>query len=190
MDAQTKSQLDILVIVPPEDMMGRCMLDLNERQRRFVCAMAVTGGNQREAYMWAGYNAKGIASQDAAASQLATRGDVEAAMKEEALRRMRGSALMAISTLMVIADPRSPSKDKDKIAASRELLDRIDGFAGKTEHTVVHQLDEKTAEELIEFIRMTAQSNNVDLRQLGHGDILEAEFTEVKMSSEGIEDLL
>lgn len=185
-------ELDILVEVPPEDQMGPAMRRLNERQRRFVCAMAVTGGDQREAYLWAGYTAANKNSADASASRAASRPDVEEAMKEEALRRLNGSAIVAVSTLLQIAGPRSTSKDRDKIAASVALMDRVKGFAGKVEHTVVHSLDEKTADELIDFIRLTAKANGLDATKLlgHHAPVIDAEFTEVPMSSEGLEDVL
>jgi hypothetical protein len=175
------SELDILVEVPPEDQMGPAMRALNERQRRFVCAMSVTGGDHREAYSWAGYDTKNPNSTSAAASRLAANPDVEEAMKEEALRRLKGSAIIAVSTLVQIAGPRSTSKDRDKIAASVALLDRIKGFGGKVEHTVVHQLDEKTADELIDFIRLTAKANGLDAQKLlgPHAPVIDAEFTEV-----------
>lgn len=184
------NELDILVEVPPEDMMGPAMRQLNDRQRRFVCALAVTGGDHREAYVWAGYDCKNPNSQSAAASRLAALPYVEEAMKEEALRRLKGSAIMAVSTLVQIAGPRSVSKDKDKIAASIALLDRVKGFAGKTEHTIIHALDEKTADELIDFIRLTAKENGLDANKLlGHMPVIDAEFEEVP-SAVGIEDLL
>ena len=186
------SELDILVEVPPEDQMGPAMRALNERQRRYVCALAVTGGGQSEAYRWAGYETTNANSTSAAASRTATRPDVEEAMKEEALRRLKGSAIMAVSTLVQIAGPRSTAKDRDKIAASVALLDRIKGFAGKTEHTVVHQLDEKTADELIDFIRLTAKANGLDATKLlgHHAPVIDVEFEEVIDGRDGLEDLL
>lgn len=183
-------ELDSLVEVPPLDMMGPAMRALNERQRRFVCALAVTGGEQREAYLWAGYGGKTLNSQDASASQLAARTDVKEAIREEAIRRLDSAALMAVSTLVQIAGPRSTAKDRDKISASNSLLDRIGGFAGKTEHTITVK-DERTTQELIEFIRHTAAANGLDASKLlGLSAPIDAEFTEVPMSSEGLEDVL
>lgn len=184
------NELDILVEVPPEDMMGKAMLALNPRQRRFVCALSITGGAQREAYVWAGYEAKGIASQDAAASQLAARGDIQLAIKEEALRRLDSSALMAVSTIAALASPRSTAKDSVKLAAATALLDRIGGFAGKTEHSIIIR-DERTTKDIIASIKALARDNGLDpAKLLGLSEPIDAEFEDVKMSSDGLEDLL
>lgn len=184
-------ELDILVEVPPEDMMGKAMLALNPRQRRFVCALAVTGGEQRKAYIWAGYEARTLASQDAAASQLAARGDVQAAIKEEALRRLDSYALMAVSTLGTLCSPTSTSKDSVKLAAATALLDRIGGFAGKSEHTVVIK-DQRTTAQIVEGIKALAIANGLDPAKLLAPPPIDAEFEEVAPagSAEGLEDLL
>lgn len=182
--------LDALVEVPPEDMMGKAMLALNPRQRRFVCALAVTGGAQREAYLWAGYEAKTVASQDAAATQLAARGDVQAAIKEEALRRLDSYALMAVSTLATLCSPLSTSKDSVKLAAANSLLDRIGGFAGKSEHTVVIK-DQRTTQQIIDGIKALAIENGLDPNKLLAPPVVDVEYEEVPvMSSEGLDDLL
>lgn len=182
-------QIEALIEIPPVDMMGKAMLALNERQRRFVCALAVTGGAQREAYLWAGYEAKGIASQDACASQLAARGDVQAAIKEEALRRLDSYALMAVSTLGEICSPMSTAKTRDRLAAAGMLLDRIGGFAGKTEHQIVIR-DERTTNQIMDSIRQLAAANGIDASKLLAPPIVDAEFVEVNPGADGLEDLL
>lgn len=175
----SQQSLDTLVEVPPVEMMGPAMRALNERQRRFVCALAVLGGEQREAYVWAGYEAKTVASQDAAASQLAARPDVQEAIKEEALRRLDSYALMAVSTLGTLASPRSTAKDSVKLAAANSLLDRIGGFAGKTEHKIVIK-DDRTTNDIIASIRQLAAANGLDAgKLLGAPEPVDAEFTEV-----------
>lgn len=181
--------MDALVEVPPEDMMGEAMLALNVRQRRFVCALSVTGGNQRDAYVWAGYEGRTIASQDASASQLAARGDIQLAIKEEALRRLDSYALMAVSTLGQLASPMSTSKDSVRLAAANSLLDRIGGFAGKTEHKIIIK-DERTTNDIIASIKALAAANGLNpAALLGLTEpVIDAEFEEV--SSEGLEDIL
>lgn len=179
-----------LIEVPPLDMMGPAMRALNERQRRFVCALAVTGGAQREAYIWAGYEARSIPSQDAAASQLIARGDVQEAIKEEALRRLDSYALMAVSTLGQLASPMGSAKDNIRLAASNSLLDRIGGFAGKTEHKIIIK-DERTTNDIIASIRALAAANGLDASKLLGHEPIDAEFEEVVPGgAEGLEDLL
>lgn len=181
--------LDDLVEIPPLEMMGPAMRALNERQRRFVCALGVTGGEQREAYVWAGYTAKNDNTASACASRLAASEDVKEAIREEALRRLDSSALLAVSTLVGIAGPRSTSKDRDKISAANSLLDRVGGFAGKTEHKIIIK-DERTNAELIEFIKEKAALAGLDARKLLGMPVIDATYEEVTPSSEGLEDVL
>ena len=189
MEHDIPDHIEKLIEVPPEDMMGKAMLALNPRQRRFVCALAVTGGAQRKAYLWAGYEGRSVASQDAAASQLAARGDVQAAIKEEALRRLDSYGLMAVSTLGELCSPSGSAKDNIRLAAANSLLDRIGGFAGKTEHQIVIR-DERTTQQILDSIKQLAKDNGLDPSKLLGVPILDAEFEEVPMSAEGLEDLL
>lgn len=186
-----EKNIEALIEIPPEDMMGAAMRALNPRQRRFVCALAVTGGAQREAYIWAGYEGKTVPAQDSAASQLIARGDVQAAIKEEALRRLDSYALMAVSTLGELASPMGTAKPNIRLAASTALLDRIGGFAGKTEHQIIVR-DERTTNDILASIRALAAANGLDGNKLLglSAPVIDAEFTEVVSSSEGLEDLL
>lgn len=182
-------ELTRLIEVPPEDMMGPAMRELNERQRKYVCALAVTGGAHREAYVWAGYEGKSLNSLNAGACQLHARPDVQRAIKEEALRRLDSSSLMAVSTLAELASPKSTAKASVRLAAANSLLDRIGGFAGKTEHQIVIK-DERTTNDILASIRQLAKENGLDPSRLLGGPVIDAEFVEVPMSNEGLEDLL
>src|SRR6202030_2257797 len=71
------------ILIPPEDMMGEAMLALNGKQRRFVCAALVFDCNMAQAYKFAGYDVTNDKSAQAAASRLAGRADVQAAIVEE-----------------------------------------------------------------------------------------------------------
>lgn len=183
-------QITYTVDLPEAAEMGPAMRALNERQRSFVYHLSLTGGDQSEAYVAAGYQVANHATAKACASRLANTDAVANAIQEEALRTLKGPAsLVSIQALLAIVGPRSTAKDGDKIKAANSLLDRVAGFAGKTEHTVVFK-DERTTNELIDFIRRTAKENGLDAQKLLGLEPVDAEFEEVAMSSEGLEDVL
>ena len=62
--------LERLIDVPPRELMGPAMQQLNGRQQRFVCALAVYGGDHMEAYRWAGFKVTNDNSANAASSRL------------------------------------------------------------------------------------------------------------------------
>jgi hypothetical protein len=66
---------EITISVPPVEVLGPAMRALNERQRSFVCALAVYGGEQGEAYRAAGYQVTERWSARACASRLANSAD-------------------------------------------------------------------------------------------------------------------
>lgn len=167
-----------LIVVPPIEVMGPAMRALNERQRLFVCALGVHGGDQGEAYRSAGFNVTNDGSARACASRLANSDPIVAAIKEEAIRRLDSSSMLAVSTLVELASYKN-GDDKVRLKAANSLLDRIGGFAGKTEHNIIVK-DDRTTKELIDFIRHTAVANGLDASKLlGLADPVDAEFTEV-----------
>lgn len=178
-----------LIVVPPVEVMGPAMRALNDNQRIFVCALGVHGGDQGEAYRAAGYLVKNDNSARACASRLANSDPIIAAIKEEALRRLDSASMLAVSTLVELASYKNPD-DKVRVKAANSLLDRIGGFAGKTEHSIVIK-DDRTTAELIAFIKNTAAANGLDARQLlGLPAPIDVEYVEVIDGREGLEDLL
>ena len=182
--------LETLMDVPPVELLGEAMLALNERQRRFVCAYAVLGGSyMRECYKAAGYETKGAAATSSEASRLAAMPEVVAAMQEEAHRRKNIAPLLAINGLIEMASHRNPDQ-KLRLKACNSLLDRVGGFGPKSEATVFIK-DERTTEELLAYIQATTEQLSADSAfKLIKAPVIEAEFEEVVLSSEGIEDLL
>lgn len=187
--------IEALIEIPPPDLMGPAMRRLNERQRRFVCALSVYGGDQAEAYRWAGYTCANENTANASASRLAANPDVIEAIKEEAWRRIDQASMLAVSTLVEIASPRSAAKNSDRLKAAEMILSRT-GFHEKTEHKIVIK-DERTTKELIDFIKSRAGAHGLDANQLlglpapgADAQIVDAEFEEVTLSSEGLEDVL
>lgn len=163
------------------------MLSLNPSQQRFVCAMAVFGGDQQSAYAWAGYNTTNPNSTHAAASRLANSDKVQAAIKEEAIRRLNSSSLLAISGLIEMASPIHNPDAKLRLKALQDLADRT-GFNAKTEHTITIK-DDRTTDQIIKSIQQMAIANGLDPKAL-LPHIIDAEFEEVDAGSDGIEDLL
>lgn len=174
-----------LLEMPPEEQMGPALRRLNERQRRFVCALSVFGGDQSRAYAWAGYDNKSDAARRVNASRLANSDDVKEAIKEEAWRRLDYSSILAVSTMVELASPSNPDKAIRLKAA--DMLSKRTGFHEKSEMLVVHE-DRRTTKELIQFIQQTAARLGVT-PMLGHMPVIDAEF-EVVADPTGIEDLL
>lgn len=167
------------ITVPPIEVLGPAMRSLNERQRMFVCALMVYGGDQQEAYRCAGYDVKTAGSAQAASSRLANSAGVVEAIKEEALRRLDSSSALAVSTLVELASVKT-SDNKIRLNAANSILDRIGGFAGKSEHKIIIK-DDRTTTELIDFIKRTAIENGLDpMKLLGHSPVIDVDFTEVE----------
>lgn len=176
-----------LIDLPAEDQMGPAMLRLNERQRLFVCALAVFGGDQSRAYAYAGYESHNHRSVMASASRLANAENIVQAIREESLRRINSATLLAVSTLVELAAPTNADK-KLRRQAAVDILDRTN-FNPVTEHRIVIK-DDRTTDELIASIKQLALAGGLDSRAL-LAPVLEAEYIEVEVegSTDGIEDL-
>lgn len=171
--------------VPEEEHMGPAMRRLNERQRRFVSALSVFGGDQTRAYAWAGYGGAHT-SHRANASRLASSDDIKEAIREEAWRRLDYSSILAISTMVELASPSNPDRGVRLKAA--DMLSKRTGFHEKSEMLVVHE-DRRSTKELIEFIEMMGKKLGVTpLLGLTHHPVIDTTAEEVG-SSDGIEDL-
>ena len=107
----------VLFEIPAAEVLGPAMRALNERQRLFVCALAYFGGDQQEAYRAAGYQATTDASAQASSSRLANSAPIVEAIKEEALRRLDSSSMLAVSTLVELASAKT-SDNKVRLDAA------------------------------------------------------------------------
>ena len=182
----SEKTLTDLIDIPPEDQMGPAMLRLNDRQRRFVCALSIFGGDQAEAYRFAGYNVTTDNAARACASRLANAEDVVRAIQEESLRRINSATLLAVSTLVEQASARNPDQRLRNKAAC-DILDRTN-FNAKTEHTIIIK-DDRTTQELIESITQMAHANGLDYRKL-LAPVIDTTAEEIFVpDTDGIEDL-
>ena len=164
---------------------GPCMRALTERQRLFVLYLLETGSNNHtRAAAFAGYASENENALRVTAHRLAHDDKVQAAMHEEAQRRMRASAIMATSRLLEIAN--NP-KHKDQLKAIGMVLNRT-GLHEHTEHkvTVEHQMNDA---EMVVRIRELCREMDLDPVKLLGAKVMDAEF-EVVGSTAGLEDVI
>lgn len=148
--------------LPPEELMGEALRRLNARQQKFVCALAVFGGDQKKAYAYAGYHSKDDKVASAAASRLAANPDVQEAIREETLRRIGTNQLLAISTItQLAADTKTPPATR--LAAAKELAG-LAGHVVRTEHKVVME-DTRSASQIAMAVRELLQQP--ELKKIG-----------------------
>lgn len=176
-----------LIDLPDEDMMGPAMLALEPKQRRFVAALGVFGGDQCAAYQWAGYKTTNERALSACSSRLAGSDKVQQAIREEATRRMGYAPLLVASGLMEMASPVHNPDRTTRLKALVALADRV-GMAAKSEvnHTLTIK-DDRTTREIEETIRQLQIANGFN-PTIGL-PLIEAEYEEVVMDSTGLEDL-
>lgn len=171
-----------LIEVPPEDQMGEALLALEPRQRKFVCALAVFGGDQSRAYAAAGYKIGGPRSAHANASRLANSEKVIAAIREETIRRLGTAQLLAVSVIAELANPLTNSDKKLRFAAAQDILDRV-GLGAQTTHNIVVK-DERTTQNILEAIKeltgkMPTPIDVIDVTPQIEHKAVDAEFSEI-----------
>lgn len=165
MDKETEA-----ILVPPEELMGEAMLALNERQRKFVCALLVFDCNMGAAYQYAGYGATNENSAQACASRLANSANVQAAIQEENRRRLNlQGSVIAVKRLVEKAM-------SGNVPAMNSILDRT-GYSVKTEHTV-NVVDDRSAKDVFAEVLRLCNSNNIPSLP-SPSPVIEAEFTEI-----------
>ena len=180
--ARTIANRQALVVLGSVDRgrLGPCMAALTEKQRKFVWAMLDSGGvNYTECAVAAGYDAAERQTMRVIAHELAHDERIQAAIQEEARKRMGAGALMAAGHLVLIAN--SPGH-KDQLSAIKEILNRS-GLHAVTEQriSVTHKADH--GDQVKEIIRL-AQENGLDPQKVlgSYGIVIDADFNEVKES--------
>jgi hypothetical protein len=151
---------------------------LTQRQRQFVDALLDNGGNQTRAAISSGTDPKWARDYG---SKLARNPKVIAALKEEADRRVRVSAPLAMDVLVEIMN--NPTH-KDRLKAAESVLNRSGLIvASVVEHNVTHK--GQTAPELLLKIKQMASQLGLDPQKLlgrnvEAAKIIDAEFTVVE----------
>lgn len=173
------------IVLPPEGQLGPAMNALpTDRQRAFVIAALEFGDlNFTRAALAAGFKGSDQAIRNAA-WRLSHDAAVQAAMDEEARRRLNSGKLMAVATLLTLA--KSAAKDSDRLKALEMVLNRT-GMPSQSEHKVVVQDISKTDEEMIARIEQLALKHGLDPQKLLGGPVkdkapeaIEVEYTEVE----------
>lgn len=178
-----------IIVVPDEGQLGAAMNALaSDRQRAFVIACLEFGDlNFTRAAIAAGYGGGHEGSVRNAAWRLSHDPAIQAAMDEEARRRLNSGKLMAVSTLLTMAH--SAAKDSDKLKALEMVLNRT-GMPNQSEHKVIVSDVSKTDEEMIARITQLANKLGMDPQKLLGGPppvevkTIDAEFIEVKPEEE------
>lgn len=147
------------VIEPIEDAegLGPKMRALNPRQRAFVEAFVLTGGqNGKQAAAMSGFGGT-EGSQRQAAHRLLHTQAILAAIKERADAQIRSNILVGTGVLVEIAnDP----THKDRLKAATQLIDR--GGLIIQQQLNVHVTDETSNSDVIDRIRTMAGKLGID----------------------------
>jgi phage terminase small subunit len=148
---------DIVISDIDDESLGPAMKRCTRLQRRFVLAILMIGGGQHmRAAAMAGYsgNANGLAQ---AGFRAAHTPYVQAAILEEAAKRLGGSAIEAVNVVLEqLTDPKASHKDRR--AAAQMILDRV-GLHAKTEHNIAVTHDVGTNTMMLEMIRQRLKNN-------------------------------
>lgn len=184
-------------VFPVDDMgdYGPAMKALRGRQRAFVLSMLETGKSDNSFHARnAGYTGNDQ-SIWATAYRLAHDPKVQAAIHEEAERRLKGSAILATSTVVKLLDS---NDQKIQLRAAEMIFNRV-GLHATTEHkvTVEHIEDDKT---LLDKARRLAGELGIDIsKMVGHSHetplqiaapVIEGEFVEVAVDLISAEESL
>jgi phage terminase small subunit len=182
---------DTLIDLIPEDAkLSPKMKGLSEKAKRFVIALVELGGrDMNRAAMMAGYEGS-PASMNVTASRLAADPRVQAALLEEAKALMASSALSATATMIQIMENPIGSA-RDRLSAAKMVL----AFAGMEQAAQVSKVEvsitEDRAEQIAQVKAMAAELGLDPRKLLGKAGVtIDAEFTEVKAGTEGLEDIL
>lgn len=177
--------------VPDDDPdLGPAMRALEPKQRAWVRAFHETGGQDNtRAAAAAGYAPGNPAGQRQAGWRLAHDGKVLKAIREVAEGRIRSGALMAIETMIAIAQ--NPTH-KDQFKAAVEVANRSGMLViNESKMVVEHRYSDR---EEVERVRKFARELGLDATKLlGSVGYIDAEFEVVQdsePSTAGLEDIL
>lgn len=160
---------------------GPAMAALTEMQRRFVLAMlTIPGCSHSRAAREAGYSDASEAAK-VRGHYCAHHPGVQAAIREEAGKRLNGMAVIAANVMMDIMLDEEVSP-KDKLKAATAVLDRT-GFAAAQTINVNKTTTDRTGKAIMERIAALSQKLGVDASRLlgpAPAAVIEGEFLEVK----------
>jgi phage terminase small subunit len=148
---------DLTVPDIDDESLGPAMKRCTQLQRRFVLACLLIGGGQhKRAAAMAGYS--GDANQLAVTGyRVAHTPYVQQAILEEAAKRLGGSAIEAVNTVLETMSDAKSSR-KERLSAAQMILNRI-GLHSKTEHSVTVTQEAGKSSLLLEMIRAKLKTN-------------------------------
>lgn len=172
----------------PTENLGDAMLAISPNQRRFVVALLETGGTDETlAARMAGYGGTDNATR-VAAYRLAHNPKVQAAIREEADRRLRAGAVLGASAIREIAGDKF---HKDRFKAAVELLNRSGLIVETQQRLVIERQDNRSTEQIkadiVKKLAALFKGKDIPAELLPPMDV---EFEEVTNGSEGLEDIL
>jgi len=191
---------EITVSESPRAGYGPAMRSCNDRQRRFVISLLETGSdNYTLAARMAGYSGTNN-TMSVTAYRLSHDPKIQAAIQEEAKRRLNAGLILATSTLV----QHVKNLDAKVSLKAIEMILNRGGLHAQSEHkvTVEHQMNEQ---ETVNAIVMMANKMGVNPAQLlgeagyklpaltDQSNVVEGEYTEVatgELDYEGLEDCL
>jgi phage terminase small subunit len=162
---------------------GPAMAILTERQQKFVLAMVtIPGCTFKRAAVEAGYSDVADGAK-VRGHYLAHQPAVQAAIREEAGRRLNSLSLLAANTMMaVMEDPEAPHRDKMKAASA--VLDRT-GFAMTQNVNVNKVVTDMSYEAITQRIRDACDRLGLDPEQFLRGgksvkQVIDAQYSIAK----------
>lgn len=165
---------------PDDSDFGPAMLALSEKQRLFVINMVELGGGPTkyaECARRAGYSpSDGDMRQQV--YKLVHSEKIQAALEEEAKRRLKTGMVQAVSGLLALAEKCQDTDPKVALKAYEAILNRT-GLPVQTEKkvTVEHKMSDK---ELMDRVGKLGHDLGVDISKLLPApDVVEGEFVEV-----------
>lgn len=165
----------------------------NDCQRAFVYLLVVEGMDQPAAYRAAGYKVSNDNVAHAGASRLAHSPGVQAAILELGRAFARVAGTKALRALVKIIDAPG-AKDRDKIAAAAQLLDRS-GFSSSTTHELLIEHKHTVPELKAQILALAAKHGFDGAALVGDNpsndpNILEGQYTVVTDQEPPIPDQL
>jgi hypothetical protein len=170
--AEARDSALAILEVPTKDF-GPCMAALSPKHRAFVIALFALGTNDATAAARLIYTDNGNGSIKVQAHRVLHRPDVQAAIDEEARRRIKSLVPLGLAELTEIMQNR---QHKDQIKALSMMLNRA-GLTEVHETKVTHEIVLTRAEKLAE-IRALSETLGLDPQTL-LGNVSDAEFEDV-----------
>lgn len=166
---------------------GSAMQKLNERQQAFVLAAMANGGrNYAQAAREAGFSDEG-GSAKATAYRLSHDPKIQAALMEEANRRLNTGSVLAVSVLLELVNGDSLDP-KDRLKAIELVLNRT-GMHAKSEHKVEVKHTDETSKEMVERIKLLSAQMGIDSQKLLGNCVVEGEYEEVENVEDDLSDI-